>query len=135
MASAIYPKYKDAVYSGLSNVDITGNNINISLIDTGVTTYSAANEFYANLDANGIISTVTLTGNALNNGAFSAANTEFTSFSNTSVTCEAVIIWINTGSNSTSRLVAWLENDSLSGLPTTGISNVSIDWAGSIIQF
>lgn len=134
MASVIYPKYKDAVYTGLSNVDLSGNNINISLIDTGVISYSANNEFYANLDANGVISTVTLIGNDFSNASFSAANTEFTSFSNDSVTCESVIVWINTGANTTSRLVAWLEDDAISGLPITGSSNVSIDFATSIFQ-
>lgn len=128
MANAIYPKYKEALLSASSNIDMTVEDVKISLIDSDEISYNSTHEFYSDLNANGIVATETLTVNTLTDGAVKADDVTFSNVSGDSI--ESVLIWIDTANASTSRLVAWL--DTITGLPyTPDGNNIDIQWNAS----
>jgi hypothetical protein len=51
MANAIYPKYKQALLTGDSNIDIESGTVKVALVDTGTYTYNAAHDFYDDVSA------------------------------------------------------------------------------------
>jgi len=115
MADAIYPKYKDALLTGSSDVSLVGSNVVVSFIDTDLQFFSSSDEYYSDLDANSIIGEASLSNTTVESGIFDAetVNVEITK----NASAESLLIWINTGNTETSRLVAWLD-DSVAGLPT-----------------
>lgn len=129
MANAIYPKYKEALLNGGANTNMSSGTVKVALIDTGTYTYSAAHDFLD--DVTGRIGTdQTLGSKTFTNGVFDAADSTFTAVSGASV--EALLIYIDTGTPSTSRLVAFLDTG-ITGLPVTpngGNINVTWDAAG-----
>lgn len=128
MANLIYPKFKEALLDGLSNTDLNDGTVKVALIDTGTYTYNAAHDFLD--DVSGVVGTaVTLTNTTVTSGLFDADDVTFTAVSGNSV--EALIIYIDTGSSATSRLVAYLDT-SITGLPVTPDgANIVITWPGS----
>jgi len=115
MANAIYPKYKEALLTGDTNISLTTGTVKISLVDTGSYTYSSAHQYINNVT--GITSNSAALGTkTVANGYFDSANAEFTAVSGNQ--SEALIFWIDTGSGTTSRLVAYLDTN-VTGLPVT----------------
>lgn len=111
MANALYPKAKESFLKG--EIDVLANTISISLIDTGEYTYSSSHQFRSDIPNAAVISTTNLSDKTAENGVFDAADATFSSV--TGANAEALIIFQNTGSNSTSRLIAYI--DSATGLP------------------
>lgn len=133
MANAVYPKYKEALLGGLSNIDIDGGTVKVALIDTGTYTYNSAHDFLN--DISGVVGTaVTITNTTVTNGLFDGDDVVFSSVSGASV--EALIIYIDTGSSATSRLVAYIDTG-VTGLPVTpNGGNINVGWnASGIVQF
>jgi hypothetical protein len=129
MANAIYPKYKDALLTGASNVDLTSGTIKVSLIDRDVANYDATDEFYSDLNLSSIISTATLVSPTVADAIFDANDVVFTSV--TGAESEALLIWKDTGTTTTSRLVAWIDAG-VTGLPITPSGgNISVTWNAS----
>lgn len=125
----IYPLYKEALLSGADDVALDSSNVVISLIDTDVISHSNTDQFYSDLDANGVIGSASLENVTVANGTFNADDISIVPESNTE--SEALLIWINTANTETSRLVAWLQ-DSVTGLPIIpNGSNVEITWNAS----
>ena len=115
MANAIYPRYKEALLTGDSNISLTSGTIKVALVDTGTYTYSGNNQFYANLS--GVTANSgALASKAVTNGYFTTGNAEFTAVSGNQ--SEALVIYIDTGVTTTSRLVAYLDTN-VTGLPVT----------------
>lgn len=132
MANAVYPKYKEAVIQGAANSSLSGT-VKVALVDTGAYTYSATHEFLSSLT--GVVGTAqTLGSKTFTNGVFDAADSTFTSVTGNSV--EALVIYIDTGTAGTSRLVAFIDTG-VTGLPVTpNGGNIGITWnASGIIQF
>lgn len=128
MANAIYPKYKEAIISGGSNTNLSSGTVKAALVDTGTYTYNSAHDFYD--DVSGVVGTpVTLSSKTVTNGTFDAADSTFTSVSGSTV--EAIIIYIDTGSSATSRLVAFLDTG-FTGLPVTpNGGDILVTWNAS----
>jgi hypothetical protein len=115
MANAIYPKYKEALLTGDTNISLTSGTVKIALVDTGTYTYSAAHQFYS--DLSGVTANSAALGTkTVANGYFKSANAEFTAISGNQ--SEALVIWIDTGTGGTSRLVTYLDSN-VTGLPVT----------------
>lgn len=135
MANAIYPKYKEALLSGDSGVSLTTGTVKVSLLNTDVTPYNTSNEFYSDLasSGDGIVSTATITSTTAVNGLFDGDDIIFSSV--TGPQSEALLFWIDTGSTSTSRLVAYIDTG-VSGLPVIpNGSDIDIEWnANGIFQ-
>lgn len=129
MSNAIYPLYKQALLAGTGGTDMSGGTVKASLIDTGTYTYSAAHEFYDDLsgvvDDSGALGTKTFT-----NGAFDSADVTWPAV--TGNTAEAIVLWLDTGTPGTSRLIAYIDTGQ-TGLPVTpngGDITYTVDAAG-----
>lgn len=127
MANAIYPKFKEALLKGLSNVDLTSGTIKVTLIDTADYTYSTAHDFYDDVPVAARVATGTLANPTVSAaGVFDADDLRLTGVSGD--TCEALIIWKDTGSEATSRLVFYQDSVG-SGLPITpNGGSVLLEW-------
>lgn len=128
MANAIYPKYKEELLNGGTNISLSSGTVKVALVDTGTYTYSAAHQFLSSLS--GVVGTaVTLGTKTITNGLFDAADSTFTSVSGASV--EALVIYIDTGVAGTSRLVAYIDS-SVTGLPVTpNGGDITVTWNAS----
>jgi hypothetical protein len=119
MANAIYPKWKEALMSGAANSALSSGTVKCALIDTAVRGYNAADDFFDDMSA-AVVGTPSptsgMTTKSVTNGEFDADPVTFTSVTGASV--EAVLIYIDTGTPGTSRLVAYLDTD-VGGLPVT----------------
>lgn len=135
MANALYNKAKEkflnpgtlGTTSGTA-IDLADDTIKVALVDTGTYTFSAAHEFYSSVS--GVVGTPqTLSSKTVTDGVFDAADVTFTSVTGSSV--EALIIYKDTGTNSTSPLIAYIDTVT-SGLPVTpNGGNISITWNAS----
>lgn len=128
MANAIYPLYKQALLDASTNVDLNDGTVKVALIDTGTYSYNSAHEFYSSVS--GVVGTPqTIANTTVTNGLFDGDNVTFTSVTGSSV--EALLIYIDTGTAGTSRLVAWIDT-SVTGLPITpNGGDISITWNAS----
>lgn len=125
MASAVYPKYKQALLDGAANIALDTETVKVSLIDTGTYTYSGSHEFYSSVS--GVVGTpVTLSSKTITDGLFDAADSTFSGVTGNSV--EALIIWTDTGSSATSRLVCFIDN--FSAVTPNG-GDITVQWNAS----
>lgn len=123
MANALYPKYKQKLLNpgtlGTTSgdaVDLSDDTIKIALVDTGTYTYSSTHEFYSSVSSSVVGTPQTLTSKTVTDGVFDAADPVFSSV--TGVSVEALVIYKDTGTNSTSSLIAYIDVVA-SGLPVT----------------
>ena len=111
MSNALYSKAKEAFLNG--SINMVANTITIALVDTGVYTYSASHQFRNEVSNSAVISSTTLANKTITNGVFDADDATFSSV--TGANCEALLIFQDTGIQTTSRLIAYI--DSATGLP------------------
>lgn len=133
MANAVYPIYKQALLDDLSDIDLNDGTVKAALVDTGTYTYSAAHDFLD--DLSGVVGTAqTIANTTVTNGLFDGDNVTYTAVSGNTV--EAIVIYIDTGTASTSRLVAYIDTG-VTGLPVTpNGGDITISWSASgIVQF
>lgn len=129
MANAIYPLYKQALLAADANVDLAAADpVKAALVDTGTYTYNAAHDFLD--DLTGVVGTAqTITTPTVTNGTLDGDNVTFTAVSGATV--EALVIYIDTGVSTTSRLVAYIDTDQ-TGLPVTpNGGDITITWNAS----
>lgn len=123
MANILYPKYKEALLQ--AGVNLSSGVVKIALVDTGTYTYSASHQFFSSVS--GVVGTpATLANKTFANGVFDADDVTFSSVSGPSV--EALVMYVDTGTASTSPLVAYI--DAATGLPVTpngGDISISFD--------
>lgn len=111
MSNQLYPRAKqDFLGAGLN---LSSNTIKILLIDTGVYTFSTSHTARSDVPNTAVVSTATLANKTITNGVFDADDATFTTV--TGANCEALIIMHETGTQSTSRLIAYI--DTATGLP------------------
>lgn len=106
MTNKLYPKGKEKILSG--GISLTGDTIKLALVDLADYTYSDAHEFISNVPSAARESAVTLTGKAVTNGVFSASNPTFAAV--TGDPAEAIVIYKDTGTESTSPLLCYIDN-------------------------
>lgn len=128
MANVVYPKWKEAVLNGGSNVALSGT-VKAALVDTGTTAYNAAHDFYDDISGAVIGTPQTLANKTYTNGTLDADNVTYTGVSGNSV--EAIVLYIDTGVAGTSRLFAYIDTG-VTGLPfTPSGGDVTITWNAS----
>lgn len=127
MANAIYPKWREAVMQASANSALTGT-LKVALVDTGTYTYVNTHEFQTSLT--GVVGTAqTLGTKTYVNGVFDAADVTFTAV--TGATVEALVIYLDTGTPATSRLVAYIDTG-VTNLPVTpNGGDIGITWNAS----
>lgn len=137
MTAALYPKWKEAILQASANSALTATNVRVSFVDTAVSggyTYANTHEFYTSLAGNypaGRGGGAALASKTYTNGIFDAADVTFTALSNSSVSVEGIVIYIDTGTDGTSRLVSFVD-EGVTGLAfTPSGSDVTIQWNAS----
>jgi hypothetical protein len=127
MANVVYPKYKEALLTGSADISLTTGTVKACLVDTGVTAYNAAHDFYNDISSAVIGTPVTLAGKSVTDGIFdSTTDPSFTGLT-AAPTIEAIVVFIDTGTPATSRLVAFI--DTATGLPiSAGATQVDVTW-------
>lgn len=129
MANALYPLWKEQLLQFTANNNLSAGTVKVALIDTGVYTYSAAHQFYSSASAAAVGTPQTIGSKTFTNGVFDGADVTFTAVTGNSV--EALIIYIDTGTASTSPLVAYIDT-SVTGLPVTpNGGSITITWNAS----
>lgn len=128
MANAIYPKFKEALLDASANVDLNDGTVKVALVDTGTYTYSAAHDFLD--DLSGVVGTAqTIANTTVTGGVFDGDNVTFSAVTGDSV--EALVIYIDTGTPATSRLVAYIDTGQ-TGLPVTpNGGDITVSWNAS----
>lgn len=127
MASTWYPKFKEAILTGAANSNPSTGTVKVALIDTADEAYNAADQFLSDVTSAGIVATsAALTTKTFTNGVFDADDAAFTGV--TGDQSEALIVYIDTGTAATSRLMLFIDTAS-SGLPVTPNSgNINVTW-------
>ncbi len=127
MANKVYPKWKEALMQASANSALTGN-VKAVLVDTADYTYDDAHDFLDDVPSGARVSTSGNLGTKTYTlGVFDAADTSFTAV--TGDQSEAIIIYVDSGAEGTSRLVAYIDT-SITGAPVTpngGDINLAFD--------
>lgn len=133
MANALYPIWKQEVMQATSNTSL-GGTVKQTFVDiTSAYTYSGAHDFVDDLGANdnpNYGSAVSLASKTFANGTFDAADTTTTTLSGANEV-GAIVLYIDSGSEATSRLALYLDN-SITGMPfTPSGGDVTVQWNAS----
>lgn len=119
--SALYPGFLQTLLS--PGVNLVTADVRAQLIDTADEVYLATDNFLSDITAAGLVgSAVALANKTVTNGVFDADDTTIPAVSGDSV--EAVLLYINTGVNTTSRLIGFFDGVAL----TPNGSGVLIQW-------
>lgn len=131
MVNAIYPLYKQALLDADANVDLIAGDVKAILVDLADYTFNSAHDFLNDVPVAARVATsANLTGKTVTGGTFDCA--DFTWTAVTGDQSEAVIFFIDTGVETTSRLVVFLDTG-ITGLPVTpngGDVNFNVDASG-----
>lgn len=128
MANALYPKWKEAVMQASSGSSLAGT-LKAALIDLADYTYNAAHDFWDDASAGSVGTPQTIANKTYLNGLLDGDNVTFSAV--TGDPCEAIIIFLDTGTPSTSRLVAFIDTG-VTGLPVTpNGGDITISWNAS----
>lgn len=137
MATGFYDKFLTACLSGTAPNMATGGDIKVVLVNIAGGHYAAnltTDEFLSAISSGDRVATTSaLSSITVTAGVFGAANTVFTSV--TGAACGAIVIFNDTGTPSTSQLIAYI--DDYAGLPITPDgSNISLSFpTGSDLIF
>ena len=122
MASAAYPKGIEGLMDG--TIDLDTNDIRLILIDTADYTYSSSHDNLDDVAAGARVAVSSaLSGVTLTNGVFDATDVVLSSVTGDS--SEALIFYKHTGTESTSRLIAYV--DGISVTPNGGQITIQFD--------
>jgi hypothetical protein len=115
MANAIYPKAKEQFLQ--AGINMSSGNLKAVLVDLADYTYSAAHNALDDIPGAARVSTSgNLGSKTFTDGLFDAANATFTAV--TGDVSEAVVIYLDSGVESTSLLIAFFDTG-VTGLPVT----------------
>lgn len=124
MANAIYDFGREGF--GNAAVNWPSDTIKAILVDTGAYTFSQAHDFLDDVPSGARIATVTLASKTNALGVMDAADATFSAVTGASV--EAIVIYKDTGTEATSRLLLYIDTVS-SGLPVTpNGGNINVTW-------
>lgn len=126
MANVIYPKFKEAIMRSDPDSNLLSGTVKTTLIVAGAYVYNSGHDFLNDVTAGRVANSAALTAKTVTSGIFDAANTTFTAVSGPAA--NAVILWIDTGNEATSRLFAYLDTD-ITGLPITpNGGDINLNW-------
>lgn len=125
MANVLYSKGKEALLTG--NIVWSTDNMKVVLVDTGQYNFSDSHQYLSDVPSAARIATSgNLSGKTATNGTADASDTSFAAVSGATV--EALVVYKDTGSASTSRLLAYIDTTG-SGLPfTPNGGDIIISW-------
>ena len=111
MANVLYPKFKENLLLG--NINLTTDTVKVALVDTGTYTYSATHANVGSLS--GVVGTPQVVDSiTVTNGIVDGDGVLYETVTGNSV--EAVVLYVDSGVEATSYLVAYITDDVI-GLP------------------
>lgn len=115
MANTLYDSARKRFLEG--QINWMTDTVKVLLVDTGAyTPQTGTHEYLSDISSSArIAGPVTLTAKATTGGAADAADVTFTSVSGASI--EAIVLYVDSGSEATSALIAYI--DTATGLPIT----------------
>lgn len=130
MANAVYPKALEAFLK--ADIDMENDSIRVLVTDSADYTYSSAHDFLDDVPSGARVGTAVVLGSkTFTLGVFDAADPTLTGVTGDSV--EQIILYQHTGTESTSRLICYLDRDGVdvafSVTPDGG--NILITWHAS----
>ena len=136
MANKIYPKWKEAIQQATANSSLAGSGttgLYAALVDTGTYTYSDAHEFYSSISSAVVGTPMEIGSKTFTAGVLDGADVTFNAVTGASV--EAIVLFVkNAGSNTTWRLVEYIDT-SVTGLPVTpNGGDIAVTWNASGIH-
>jgi hypothetical protein len=122
VANTLYDTGRNAFLT--AGINWTSDTIKVALVDTGTYTFSQAHQYFSSIT--GVVGTpATLANKTAVAGVADADDVTFTSV--TGNTVEALVIYKDTGTASTSPLIAYI--DTATGLPVTpNGGNIIVSW-------
>jgi len=127
MATALYGLGREAFLGGL--IDWTNDAIKVALIDSADYVVSIdVDQFLSDVTAAGIVATSSnFTTKTVTLGVADADNITFSAVSGD--VCEALVIYQDTGTLTTSRLIAYLDVANVTGFPVTpNGGDITVTW-------
>lgn len=125
MAATVYPLAKQSLLKG--EIALETSDIKAVAVDTGAYTYATTHQFLSDVAVAARIGTTgNLTGKTTTGGVFDASDALIASFTGTSV--ETIIVYCDTGSAATSRLLCYL--DGFTAFTPDG-NDVNLAWNAS----
>ncbi len=131
MSNALYPKWKEALLKFTTNNNLSSGTVKCALVDTGVYTFNAADEFFDEGGASDVTDASvgtpqTIGSKTFVSGLFDGSDLTFASVVGNSV--EALVIYIDTGNPLTSPLVAYIDTG-VTNLPVTpNGGDITVTW-------
>lgn len=124
MANALYAKGKEKILSG--SINFSSDTIKAALLSSSYTANLSTDEFWSGISANVLNTPATLGSKSVTSGIFDAADVTFTAVTSGS-TAKAIVIYKDTGTASTSPLIAYI--DTITGFPlATNGGDITITW-------
>lgn len=122
MANALYPKFKELLLAVLAT-----NVVKVQLVDTSAYTYSAAHQNLSDVPSGARVgAAVALSSKSVTNGVFDAADSAWSGLTS-APSIEALVFYIDTGTEGTSTLVYFM--DTSAGLPiAAGATGGTVAW-------
>ena len=116
MANKLYPKSKKQFLQ--AGIDLASLNVRAIMVDAGAYTYDDAHDFLDDIPSGARIAVSgNLTGKTFgDDGSFNSDDPTFTGVSGASI--EAIVLYVHTGTDSTSRLIMY-QDTGVTGLPLT----------------
>lgn len=123
MSTGVYPKALEGFASAA--IDLTSVTVKVTAV-TSAYTYSATHQFLSDLGATTTSTSTALTSKTVTNGSFGAADS---SLPNPSGAFTQLVVYVDTGSSATSRLLAHYDVTS-----TTPNGNaIAVPWSGGVV--
>lgn len=114
MANVLYASFKKLALDG--DIDLLNDTIKVALIDTNDVSFSAGHDNYDDVSAAVVGTPVALASKTTTAGTFDSADPTWSAVSGD--VSEAIVIYKDTGTASTSSLIAWYDTG-VTGLPVT----------------
>lgn len=128
MANALYPKWKEQLLQFTTNNNLSAGTVKVALVTAGYT-YASTDQFYSSVSASVVGTPQTIGSKTFTNGVFSGGNVTFTAVTGSQVV--ALVVYVDTGTTTTSPLVAYIDT-SVTNLPVTpNGGDISITWNAS----
>jgi hypothetical protein len=124
MANALYGKGKEKLLTAAIN--ISSDTIKAALVSSAYTPNLATDEFYTTISGSVLNTPQTLASKTITLGVVDAADILYTAVTS-GATAKAVVIYKDTGTGSTSALLAYI--DEITGFPlATNGGDITITW-------
>jgi hypothetical protein len=124
MANALYDPGREGILDG--SIAVSSGAVKALLATSGYTPNTATNKFVSDIGSGNIVArSSAFTSKSETGGVFNAANVTFPAV--TGAACAYLILYIDTGTDSTSRLICII--DTATGLPVTpNGGDIAVSW-------